>query len=149
MKYLVFAMVMTAALPAVKNLDDNYVAVRKDVWDRVDASDRKLEFCEPALESAQEDVRKLEKVIIEYGVVIAEYKKQKADLRDQARDMLTLAERQRDYIGQLEESCREDFGEKVADIWERANGPLAFAGGYGLCLASVWALNQPTFRGVQ
>jgi multidrug efflux pump subunit AcrA (membrane-fusion protein) len=149
MKYLLLAAVMTLALPPVKDLDADYVAVRNDVWDRVDAADRKLEICEPALKAAQGDLRKMEKVVEEYKAVIAEYRKQKADLVKQARDTLTLAQRQRDYIEQLETSCQMSFGDKVADVWENVDGVVTFAGGYGLCLATVWALNQPTFRGQQ
>lgn len=147
MRALALAALMAVSLPAVKDHDENYLLVRKDVWDRVDASDRKLEICEPALKTAQADIQKMDAVVVEYKAVIAEYRKQKQDLVKQAQDLLTLAQRQRDYIEQLEHSCQPTFGDKVASVWENVDGTVTFASGYGLCLATVWALNQPTFRG--
>jgi hypothetical protein len=151
MRALALTLLFTAALPPLQPAPapyaDDYVLVRKDVWDRVDAADRKLEVCEPALKTAETDLGKMDAVVVEYKAVVVEYRRQKADLAKQAQDLLTLAQRQRDYIGQLENSCQMSFGDKVASVWENVDGALTFAGGYGLCLASVWALNQPTFKG--
>lgn len=147
MKYLLLLPLFAlAGDPPLKPLDDKYVAVRKDVWDRVDAADRKLEQCERELASADNDIKAMDRVIKSYKMATDVLKQQKAELKKFGDDQLAIAKSQRDYIMQLESYADTDpsVAEQAANVWEWADGPVSFAGGFGLCLATVYAL-QPAF----
>jgi hypothetical protein len=62
--------------------------------------------------------------------------------------MAATARMQREYIVALEDYSNDKptptFAEQAANVWEWSDGPVSFAGGFGLCLATVYAL-QPAF----
>lgn len=131
-------------MPAPAPYADEYVLVRKDVWDRVDAADRKLEKCERQLASADSDIKAMDRVIKSYAMATEVLKSQKAELKKFGEDQLAIAKSQREYIQQLENySSEPTVAEQAANVWEWADGPISFAGGYGLCLATVYALGGP------
>jgi Skp family chaperone for outer membrane proteins len=147
-KYLaLLSLLALSGDPAVKPLDDKYIAVRKDVWDRVDAADRKLEACEKELQSADGDIKAMDRAIKSYVMATKILKEQKAELKKFGDDMAATARMQREYINSLEEHSYgkdQSFAEQAANVWEWSDGPISFAGGFGLCLATVYAL-QPAF----
>lgn len=133
--------------PATMPMNDKYIGVRKDVWDRVDGDSRKLEACERDLKKADEDLTSLDRHLRAHKMAIEMLKEQKAELKEFGDHHLEIAKKQRAYIERLEQYAVDDdptFAEQAEAMWEWSDGPISFAGGFGLCLATVYAL-QPAF----
>ena len=132
-------------LPAPEPYADEYVLVRKDVWDKVDGDSQKLELCAKDLAGAEDSIKSQDRALKSYVMATDMLKDQKAELKKFGDDMLATAKMQREYIAKLESyTSEQSFADQAANVWEWADGPISFAGGFGLCLATVYAL-QPAF----
>jgi septal ring factor EnvC (AmiA/AmiB activator) len=141
----------TTVPPALVTVDkscaryaDTHVLVRTDVWDRVDASDRKLGICEPSLEQAQEDIRALRVSIEEHARALETLRSQKRVLDSHVSALEALIQRHVDYIKQLEASKpgTSDWGQSLIEAWEWVDAPVALVAGVGMCLGAVMVVDQ-------
>ena len=109
-------------MPAPEPHADEYVLVRKDVWDRVDGSDRKLEACERELASADADIKAQDRALKSYKMATNILKEQKVELKKFGDDMAATARMQREYIVALEDYSNDKptptFAEQAANVWE-------------------------------
>lgn len=136
-----------AALPVAKDCFEHretHTLVRMDVLATLNASDKNLALCEPALDQAQTDLTRakadllsLQKAAIEQRAVIAEYKAQKRVLEA--------------HITKLEGIvCPEPtLGDQLAQGWENVDGVVGIGAGYALgtsmCIGLAYVFNQPAF----
>lgn len=149
MKVAALALLMTLAADAppalvkvdatCRNYADTHVLVRNDVWDRVDKSDRKLELCEPALQTAQADLKKLSDHADEMRRAVDELQRQKRVLEDHVTKLESV-------IAQQQAVCaiQPRISDVAGDVWEWADAPLAFGAGAGMCVGIAFALHQVT-----
>lgn len=117
----------------------SHVLVRTDVWDRVDASDRKLELCEPALTAAQADLKKLSAHDDEMKRAVDELQAQKRVLTDHVTRLESVIAQQQTLCG-----IAPRVSNVAAEAWEWADAPLAFGAGAGMCVGIAFALNEVT-----
>jgi hypothetical protein len=105
-------------MPAPEPYADEYVLVRKDVWDKVDGSDRKLEACERELASADADIKSQDRALKSYKMATNILKEQKVELKKFGDDMAATARMQREYIVALEDYSNDKptptFAEQAA-----------------------------------
>jgi hypothetical protein len=115
----------------------SHVLVRTDVWDRVDASDRKLELCEPALTAAQADLKKLSAHDDELKRAVDELQAQKRVLTDHVARLEGVIAQQKALCG-----IAPRVSAVAEDVWEWVDAPLSFAAGAGMCVGIAFALNE-------
>jgi hypothetical protein len=131
---MVMALLAVAAAAPSYEVDEDYIAVRKDVLAVMDAAEQNLARCEPALQAAQDDLRAL---------------KTEADgLRAAARELQSQKALLEAHVTALETVLQREPG--FAEGWERVDGPLGLAAGWGLgtaqCVGLAWVFNQDGFR---
>jgi len=121
-------------LPAPEPYADDYVLVRKDVWDRVDGDSQKLDECKPALQRAELDISSLQANIAVWKSTAKELFEQRNHVKVLADKALDIANKQNEYIDHLENSA--------GTLWEDVDGPVMFTAGLGMCAVAVWGAGQ-------
>ena len=129
-----------------KTHESTHTLVRSDVLENLNRSDLTLPRCEQSLSEAQynlqtakNDLRKMQATALEYSSAIATLKAQK--------DILTR------HIQKLESmTCPEaNISEQIVRTWEEVDGVAGIGLGYGLgvgtCVGMAWVFNQPDFGG--
>lgn len=135
---LALVIALAAALPPSYEVDENYVAVRKDVLAQMDAADKNLPKCEAGLTKAQEDLQTAQKHIDELQAKARELQQHKALLEAHITALETVLQREPSY------------GDQFVRGWEEVDGPVGLAVGWSVgtfqCIGLAWVFNQDGFR---
>lgn len=119
MMRLVMVLLATAVtLPPTYEVDEDYIAVRRDVLAIMDAAEQNLALCEPALQAAQDDLRALQTEVDGLRAAAEELRAQKAVLEP-----------------------------GFAEGWEAPLGlAVGWTLGTAQCVGLAWVFNQDDFR---
>lgn len=136
---LLTVLMATPAGPAALSVDartcgqyvDGYTLVRQDVLASLNDADKNLPAAEAALAGAQADLRTLK-------AAADELQAQKRVLLDHVTRLESVIEQQRLAC----ELGKPGVGDQVAEAWEWADAPLAFAAGASMCVGLAWGLNE-------
>jgi len=124
--------------PPSYEIDDDYVAVRRDVLAQMNASDVNLPECEKALSGAQKGLQEAEEQIKGLRAAIDQLTTQKTWLEAHVRG--------------LEEALGRGptVGESLVAGWEDVDAAVACGGCWALgtaqCLGLAWIFNQEGMR---
>lgn len=137
MTRLALVLSLVATLPPAKPLDDDYVAVRKDVFQKLEAADANLPVCEQALARAQEQLQAAQLNINDIKAAGDELQRQKKVLDAHVQNLESI------ITGYTDENA-------FVAGWEEVDGVLGIGLGYvigtGQCIGLAWVFNQPGFR---
>jgi len=124
--------------PPAYDIDDDYVAVRRDVLANLNAADINLPKCETALDEAQGELVRGQENIDKLSGVIDTLQSQKRVLEAHITALETVMQREPTY------------GDQFVRGWEKADGPLGLLVGWGVgtaqCIGLAWVFNQEGFR---
>jgi hypothetical protein len=151
---MLLMIMMTATLPPSKPLDDNYVAVRKDVFETLNLSDINLPKCEVKLADAQRDLALGQININELHSAAKALEGQKRDLELHIERLGAVIKRYEDYtaaVVAVSEQTKPGLADQLFSGWEEVDGSVGLFAGYalgtGTCVGMAYVFNQPAFGG--